>query len=57
MSDGLKHENHPSNLTNASTWQKILYLFDNPIELVIGQKVTIVAKHERNIVWFFLDKI
>ena len=57
MNDGLKHENHPSNLTNASGWQKILYLFDDPIELVIGQKVTIIGKHERNIVWFFLDKI
>ena len=56
MGDGLKHENHPSNLTSASTWQKILYLFDDPIELSIGQKVFITAKHERNIVWFFLDK-
>ena len=27
MGDGLKHENHPSNLTSASGWQKILYLF------------------------------
>ena len=57
MGDGLKHENHPSNLTNASGWQKILYVFDDPIELSIGQKITIVAKHERNIVWFFLEKI
>mgnify|MGYP001132347047 FL=1 len=57
MGDGLKHENHPSNLTNASGWQKILYVFDDPIELSIGQKITIAAKHERNIVWFFLEKI
>ena len=41
----------------ASGWQKILYVFDDPIELSIGQKITIAAKHERNIVWFFLEKI
>ena len=33
--------------------QKVLYLFDDPIELSIGKKVVITAKHERNIVWFF----
>ena len=57
MGNGLKHENHPANLTKASGWQKVLYLFDDPIELSIGQKVVITAKHERNIVWFFLEKI
>ena len=50
-------QNHPTNLTKASGWQKILYVFDEPIELSIGQKVVIIAKHERNIVWFFLEKI
>jgi len=57
MGNGLKHENHPTNLTKASGWQKVLYIFDDPIELSIGQKVVITAKHERNIVWFFLEKI
>ena len=57
MGNGLNHENHPSNLTKASGWQRILYVFDDPIELSIGQKVVITAKHERNIVWFFLEKI
>jgi type II protein arginine methyltransferase len=57
MGNGLKHENHPTNLTKASGWQKVLYVFDDPIELSIGQKVVITAKHERNIVWFFLEKI
>jgi len=57
MNDGLKHENHPTNIVSASGWQKILYLFDDPIELSIGQKITIIAKHEKNIVWFFLDEI
>ena len=57
MGNGLKHENHPTNLTKASGWQKVLYVFDDPIELSIGQKIVITAKHERNIVWFFLEKI
>jgi len=57
MGNGLKHENHPTNLTKASGWQKVLYVFDDPIELFIGQKIVITAKHERNIVWFFLEKI
>jgi len=56
MGNSLKYENHPTNLTKASGWQKVLYLFDDPIELSIGQKVAITAKHERNIVWFFLEK-
>jgi len=57
MDNGLKYENHPANLTNASGWQQVLYLFDNPIELSVGQKVVVTAKHDRTIVWFFLDKI
>ena len=57
MGNGLNHENHPANLTKASGWQRILYVFDDPIELSIGQKITIAAKHERNIVWFFLEEI
>ena len=57
MGNGLKHENHPANLTKASGWQKVLYVFDDPIELYIGQKVIISAKHERNSIWFFLEKI
>ena len=56
MGNGLKHENHPTNLTKASGWQKVLYVFDDPIELSIGQKMVITAKHERNNVWFFLEK-
>jgi len=53
MDNGLKYENHPANLTKASGWQNVFYLFDNPIELSIGQKIVITAKHDRNIVWFF----
>ena len=56
MGNGLNYENHPENLTKAPGWQRILYVFDDPIELSIGQKMVITAKHERNNVWFFLEK-
>ena len=54
MENGLKYENHPANLKNTSGWQNVFYLFDEPMELSIGQKVAITGKHDRNIVWFFI---
>ena len=56
MYNGLKYENHPANLTKATSWPKFLYVFDEPIELSIGQKVVITAKHNRDAVYFFLEK-
>ena len=56
MDNGLKYENHPANLTKASSWQNVFYLFDDPIQLSIGQKVVITAKHNRDAVYFFLEK-
>ena len=57
MKNGLSYENDPSKLTSATSWQQVLYLFEEPIELKTGQKVSIVCKHDRNTPWFFLDKI
>ena len=57
MNNGLKYENNPENLTKASGWQRILYNFDSPIELSSNQKLIIEGKHDRNLVWFFLNKI
>jgi len=56
MDNGLKYENNPANLTKATSWPKFLYVFDEPIELSIGQKVVITAKHNRDAVYFFLEK-
>ena len=56
MDNGLKYENNPANLTKATSWPKFLYVFDEPIELSIGQKVVITAKHNRDAVCFFLEK-
>ena len=57
MNNGLKYENNPEKLTNASAWQRILYNFESPVELSSNQKLIIEGKHDRNLVWFFLDKI
>ena len=57
MGNGLKYENHPANLTKASSWHKVVYVFDDPIDLSVGQKVVVTAKHNRNVVWFFLEKV
>ena len=57
MKSGISYENNPSKLKKSSGWQQVLYLFDAPIELKVGQKVSIVCKHDRNTPWFFLDKI
>ena len=54
MENGLKYENYPANLKKTSGWQNVFYLFDDPMELSIGQKVAITGKHDRNIVWFFI---
>ncbi len=57
MQDGLKFENDPRIKNIAVAWQAVLYLFDEPIELKIGKKVSLVCKHDRDKPWFFLDKI
>ena len=57
MQDGLKFENDPRIKNIAVAWEPILYLFDEPIDLKIGKKVSLICKHDRDKPWFFLDKI
>ena len=57
MKDGLKFENDPLIKNIAVAWEPVLYLFDEPIELKIGKKVSLICKHDRDKPWFFLDKI
>jgi tetratricopeptide (TPR) repeat protein len=47
-------ENHPSQTSKVSNWQQCAYLFDAPIELKVGQIVTINAAHNRAVPWFYL---
>ena len=57
MQDGLKFENNPLIKNIAVAWEPVLYLFDEPIELKIGKKISLICKHDRDKPWFFLDKI
>ena len=57
IKNGISYENNLSKSKQSSGWQQVLYLFEEPIELKVGQKVSIVCKHDRNTPWFFLDKI
>ncbi len=49
-------ENHPSQTSKVSNWQQCAYLFDTPIEVKVGQIVTINAAHNRAVPWFYLAK-
>ncbi len=46
-------ENHPSQTSKVSNWQQCAYLFDAPIDVVVGQLVTINAMHNRAVPWFY----
>ena len=47
-------ENHPSQTSKVSNWQQCAYLFDVPIDVKVGQVVTINAAHNRAVPWFWL---
>ncbi len=47
-------ENHPSQTTKVSNWQQCAYLFDAPIEVIVGQVVKVNAAHNRAVPWFYL---
>ena len=49
-------ENHPSQTSKVSNWQQCAYLFDVPIDVKVGQVVTINAAHNRAVPWFWLIK-
>ncbi len=50
-------ENHPSQTTKVSNWQQCAYLFDTPLEVKIGQVVTVNAAHDRAVPWFYFQSI
>lgn len=50
-------ENHPSQTSKVSNWQQCAYLFDAPIDVIVGQTVTINAAHNRAVPWFWLAEI
>ncbi len=47
-------ENHPHTPSTSSSWQHTIFRLPTPTFLEAGQKVTIVASHNRQIVWVSL---
>ena len=50
-------ENHPSQSSKVSNWQQCAYLFDEPVEVKVGQVVVVNAAHDRAVPWFYFDNI
>ena len=48
-------ENHPSQTSKVSNWQQCAYLFDAPLDVIVGQVVVVNAAHNRSVPWFWLD--
>jgi predicted RNA methylase len=50
--DGVDFENQPSAPKDISNWQRLIYMFESPIHLKDGDKVTVNAIHDRSRLWF-----
>lgn len=50
-------ENHPSQTSKVSNWQQCAYLFDEQIDVKVGQVLVINTAHNRAVPWFWLDKV
>ena len=50
-------ENHPAQTSKVSNWQQCAYLFDEPIDVKVGQILQINAAHNRAVPWFWLDNL
>lgn len=57
MAKDIVFENHPSQKSAVSNWQQCAYLFDEPIDVEVGQVVVVNAEHNRAVPWFWLDSI
>ncbi len=50
-------ENHPSQTSKVSNWQQCAYLFDEPMDVKVGQVVVVNAAHNRAVPWFYLEEL
>jgi len=57
MNGEIVFDNHPSDTSSLSNWQRVAYLFDEPLDVKLGQSVLITAAHDRNVPWFFLSGV
>jgi predicted O-methyltransferase YrrM len=55
FSDAVFFDNHPNDSKDTSNWQRILYRFDDPIEIKSGDMLSIEAVHDRSRPWFSLS--
>ncbi len=50
-------ENHPCENAPVANWQQSAFMFDQAVDLEVGQVVVISAQHDRKVCWFFLDEV
>jgi hypothetical protein len=54
MGEGVVYENHPSAPRPVSNWQHTVYAFDEPVDLEVGEVLSVNAWHDRARPWFEL---
>ncbi|HET9579571.1 MAG TPA: protein arginine N-methyltransferase [Usitatibacter sp.] len=57
MDKDVVFENHPSQKSAVSNWQRCAYVFRESIDVSPGQAVVVSASHNRTIPWFVLERI
>ena len=57
MDSDVVFENHPSEKSAVSNWQRCAYLFPESIDVSPGQVAVIAASHNRTIPWFVLERM
>ena len=57
MDKDVVFENHPSEKSSISNWQRCAYVFPESIDVKPGQVIAVSASHNRKIPWFVFDRI
>ena len=57
MDKDVAFENHPSEKSAVSNWQRCAYVFRESIDVTPGQVAVVAASHNRTIPWFVLERI
>jgi hypothetical protein len=52
MDQKVVFENHPSEKSSVSNWQRCAYVFPESIDVEPGQVIVVSASHNRKIPWF-----
>lgn len=57
MDREIVYENHPSEKSPVSNWQRCAYVFRESIDVRPGQVIVVSASHNRKVPWFVFDRI